>query len=128
MRLGWVSYLAVSLLCMLLIPDKEMAGAFLFLLGYYPLLKVYLERIHSRPLRILAKTAVVNASIFVMYGVLLFLFPVQILVQEFSGMGKPMLILLLIMGNCCFWIYDAALVNIVKVYIIKLRPRIKQLL
>lgn len=128
MRLGWVSYLAVSLLCILLIPDKEMAGAFLFLLGYYPLLKVYLERIHLKLLRILAKAAVVNAAIFAMYGVLLFLFPVQVLVQEFSGMGAPMLVVLLIMGNCCFWIYDAALVNIVRVYVIKLRPRIKQIL
>lgn len=128
MRMGWLGYLAVSLLCMLLIPDKEMAGAFLFLLGYYPLLKVYLERIRSKVLRILAKTAVVNASIFAMYSVLLFLFPVQVLVQEFSGMGKPMLVLLVVMGNCCFWIYDAALVNIVRIYIVKLQPRIKQIL
>lgn len=128
MQMGWMSYIAVSILCLLLVPDKEMAGAFLFILGYYPLLKAYLERVHSKILRALAKFAVINTAIFVMYSVLLFLFPIQVLVQEFSGMGKPMLVLLLLMGNLCFWIYDKALVNIVRVYAVKLRPKIKRIL
>lgn len=128
MRFGWISYLAVSILSILLVPDKEMAAIFLFILGYYPMLKAYLHRIKSKILRILAKAAVFNGAILAMYSILLFVFPVQALVQEFSSTAKPMLVALLLMGNLCFWIYDAALVNIVRVYTIKLRPRIKKIL
>lgn len=128
MKMGWISYLAVSILSLLLVPDKEMAAIFLFLLGYYPLLKAYLQRIKRRPLRILAKAAVFNGSIAAMYGVLLYVFPIGYLVQEYADTAKTMLLLLLAMGNLCFWIYDAALVNIVRVYVIKLRPRIQRIL
>ena len=126
MRLGWISYLSVSTLSILIVPDKEMAAIFLFFLGYYPLLKAYLHRIKSKMVRIAAKTILFNASVFAMYGILLFVFPVQYLVNEFADTAKPMLLLMLLLANLCFWIYDAALVNVVRIYAVKLRPRIQK--
>lgn len=128
MRLAWVCYGAISLLALLFVPDKEMAAVFVFLLGYYPLLKAYLQRLKHRPVCIALKAAVFNAAVFAMYGVLLYLFPIQYLVQEFAATAKSMLIVLILLGNVCFWIYDAALTNALRLYLIKLRPKLKQIL
>lgn len=128
MKLAWVCYGAVAVLSMLFVPDKEMAAIFLFLLGYYPLLKAYIQRLKYRPLRFLIKAAVFNGAVFAMYGALLYLFPLQYVVQEFASTAKPMLAALVLMGNLCFWIYDAALANILRLYIIKLKPKLTRIL
>lgn len=127
MHLAWVCYAAISLMSILLVPDKEMAAIFVFFLGYYPLLKAYLQRIHNRILRIVIKILVFNGSILAMYTLLLYLFPIQYLVEEFAQTAGWMLMLLLIMANICFWIYDAALVNVLHLYILKLKPRLRNL-
>lgn len=128
MKLAWVCYGAVAVLSLLFVPDKEMAAIFLFLLGYYPLLKAYIERFRHRPVRLVIKAVVFNGAVFAMYGVLLYLFPLQYVVQEFASTAKPMLALLVVLGNLCFWIYDAALANILRLYVIKLKPKIARIL
>ena len=47
------AYGAVSLLSLLFVPDKEVALVFVFLLGYYPLVKPRFERIHLPLVRVL---------------------------------------------------------------------------
>ena len=49
------AYGAVSLLSLLFVPDKEVALVFVFLLGYYPLVKPRLERIRLPLVRVLCK-------------------------------------------------------------------------
>ena len=128
MKLAWVCYGAVAALSLLFVPDKEMAAIFVFLLGYYPLLKAYIERAKNRPVRFVVKAAVFNGAVFAMYGALLYLFPLQYIVQEFASTAKPMLALLILLGNLCFWIYDAALANILQLYVIKLKPKLAHIL
>mgnify|MGYP003183890466 FL=1 len=128
MKLAWVCYGAVAALSLLFVPDKEMAAIFVFLLGYYPLLKAYIERAKRRPVRFVVKAAVFNGAVFAMYGALLYLFPLQYIVQEFASTAKPMLALLILLGNLCFWIYDAALANILQLYVIKLKPKLAHIL
>ena len=41
-RIGWAWYGAVSVLSLLMAPDKEAAGVFL-LLGYYPIIKPWID-------------------------------------------------------------------------------------
>lgn len=128
MKLAWVCYGAVAALSLLFVPDKEMAAIFVFLLGYYPLLKAYIERAKHPPVRFVVKAAVFNGAVFAMYGALLYLFPLQYIVQEFASTAKPMLALLILLGNLCFWIYDAALANILQLYVIKLKPKLAHIL
>lgn len=51
MKMALTAYGAVSLLSLLFVPDKEVALVFVFLLGYYPLVKPKLERIRPKLLR-----------------------------------------------------------------------------
>lgn len=128
MRMAWVGYAALSLLSILFVPDKECAFIFVFLFGCYPLLKAWLHRIRWRAVRIAAKAAAFNLLVFACYGVLLFVFPVQQLVDEFAAAAPWALAGLAVLGNLCFWVYDAALGSLAQVYAVRLRPLLARFL
>jgi len=104
-RIAWAWYGAVAMLALLLSPDKEAAAVFVFL-GYYPIIKPKLDKL---PLRALWKGILFNASVAVMYYLLLRLFGMEALSQEFAEMGKVMLAILLLMGNVTFFLLDRLL-------------------
>ncbi len=118
---GWLLYLAVAALSFLLVPERETAFVFVFFLGYYPLLKIRLERVRPRPLRWLLKAAVFNGGIGLAYGLLALLFPLP--QAEDPGMARVLWLVLLALGNLTFWVYDLALVRVVWLYNQKLRGR-----
>lgn len=128
MRLAWVSYGAISLLAVLFVPDKEMAAIFVFFFGCYPLLKAYIQRLPGRGLQALVKALFFNVSVLTMYGLLLFVFPMPALVEDFAQATTLMVVALLVAGNVCFWIYDAALCSVLQVYVIKMQPRLRRML
>lgn len=104
-RIAWAWYGAVAILGILLCPDKEAAGVFVFL-GYYPILKPRFDR---KKFPFVWKLLYFNASIGVLYFLLLHLFGLGELSAEFSGMGKLMLVTLLLMGNVTFFLLDRLL-------------------
>lgn len=128
MRLAWVSYAALSMLSVLFVPDKESAFIFVFLLGHYPLLKAYLQRIPWRWLRAVVKTAVFNGLVFACYGLMLYILPIQAIVQEFAQTAPAALAGLLALANLCFWVYDAALNNLIRAYAVRVRPLLRRFL
>jgi hypothetical protein len=104
-RIGWAWYGTVALLSMLMGPDKEGSALFLFL-GFYPLVKPKLERL---PLPWLWKGILFNVAILLMYWLLIHLFGMAALAQEFREMGMILLILTLAMGNITFFLLDKIL-------------------
>ncbi len=104
-RVAWAWYGAVAFLSALLSPDKEAAAVFIFL-GYYPIVKPWLDK---RKLRWLWKTLLFNASVLVMYSLLIWLFGMEALLQEMQEMGLVMGIITLILGNVVFWLLDGIL-------------------
>lgn len=104
-RIAWAWYGAVSLLSLLLSPDKEAAAVFLFL-GYYPIVKPWLDR---RKGKWLWKGLLFNGAVCGMYWLLLHLVGMEQLIAEFSGMGLGMLAVLLVLGNVTFFLLDRLL-------------------
>lgn len=104
-RVGWAWYGAVAILSVLLGPDKEGAAVFVFL-GYYPLVKPLLDRTR---LKWLWKLLLFNTATVVMYWLLLHLFGMAQLAEEFAQMGYVMLGLTLVMGNVTFLLVDRIL-------------------
>lgn len=104
-RTAWAWYGAVSILAMLLSPDKEAAAVFLFL-GYYPIIKPRLDRLR---LSWLWKALLFNLATLAMYWLLLHLIGLQQLTEEFAQMGKLMMAVLLILGNVTFFLLDSLL-------------------
>lgn len=107
-RIAWAWYAAVSLLSLLLGPDKEAAAVFVFL-GYYPIIKPWLDR---RKAPILWKLAVFNLSIGLLYTLLLYLFRLEQVVRDFTEFGMVMTIVVLLLGNVTLFMLDVVLSRI----------------
>ena len=104
-RIAWAWYGAVTILSLLLAPDKEAAAVFAFL-GYYPIVK---PRLDKTRLRWLWKGLLFNASVLVMYWLLLRVFGLAQVTEDFEEIGVVMLIILLILGNVTFFLLDKLL-------------------
>ena len=104
-RIGWAWYGAVSILSLLLAPDKEAAAVFLFL-GYYPIIKPWMDR---RKLSVLWKLVLFNASIFAMYGVLIWVFGLKDLLEDYQEMGRILTAVTLVLGNVTLFMMDVVL-------------------
>ena len=104
-RLAWVWYVAVSILSLLLGPDKEAVAVFVFI-GYYPIVKSPLEKL---PIPFLWKGLLFNASILVMYWLLMEVFGMDDLSEDIQVLGTAMMIAMLAMGNLVFFLLDSVL-------------------
>ena len=104
-RIAWAWYGAVALLSLLLGPDKEAAAVFVFL-GYYPIIKPWLER---QKLSWLLKLIFFNTVILLMYWLLMNLFGMAELAQEFQEAGTVLTVVTLALGNVTFFMLDVIL-------------------
>ena len=104
-RIAWAWYGAVAILSALLAPDKEAAAVFL-VLGYYPMVKPWLEK---RRFSWVWKLLLFNGTMAAMYWVLMNLLGFAHLSEEFFGMGVFILVLILVLGNMVFYMLDRIL-------------------
>ena len=122
------AYGAVSLLSLLFVPDKEVALVFVFLLGYYPLVKPRFERIRLPLVRVLCKLLLCNGAVLAMYGLVLLLVPAGSISQELKTTALAVSLATLAMGNVAFLLYDRALHNLLQVYQLVWRPKLHKML
>lgn len=122
------AYGAVSLLSLLFVPDKEVALVFVFLLGYYPLVKPRFERIRLPLVRVLCKLLLCNGAVLAMYGLVLLLVPAGSISQELKTTALVVSLATLAMGNVAFLLYDRALHNLLQVYQLVWRPKLHKML
>ena len=104
-RIAWAWYGAVSVLSLLLSPDKEAAAVFLFL-GYYPILKPKLD---TMKLKWIWKLLIFNGSMVVLYSILIRLMGLEAVTGESEELAGIMLIVLLVLGNVTFIALDRLL-------------------
>ena len=110
---------AVGLLSILLIADKEAAVMYIMFFGYYPVLKAVLEDKLPVLLSWILKFAVFNASMIVAFLITVYVFNIPF--DEMEKYGVKAAFLLLAAGNAVFLIYDFALTNLIKLYLLKWR-------
>lgn len=108
-RIAWAWYAAVAVLSLLLGPDKEAAAVFVFL-GYYPIIKPWVDK---RRLPVLWKLLIFNGAIGIMYALLLYLFRLDQVVSDFSEFGLVLTLLTLALGNGTLFLLDILLGRIV---------------
>ena len=104
-RYGWAWYGAVAILSLLLAADKEAAAVFAAL-GYYPLVKPWLEK---RKFPWLWKGLLFNAVILALYWLLIHLLGMDALAEEFAEAGAVMTAVMLLLGNAVFFLLDILL-------------------
>jgi len=104
-RIGWAWYGAVSLLCLMMAPDKEAAAVFVFI-GYYPIVK---PRLDGMRIPWLWKTLLFNGAMGVMYYLLIHLMGMEEIAAEYAEMGSVLTIVMLVLGNVTFFLLDRLL-------------------
>lgn len=120
-KTAWITYSAVSLLSLLIIPDRETALMFIAFFGYYPFLKLKLDRIKPFIIRVFLKLSIFNLTIITAYYIVINIFGISYLADELSnGFG----IILLAAGNVCFPIYEFALRNMLMLYHYRIRNKL----
>lgn len=91
-------WLVVSILSFLIVPDIEESLMFLTLFGFYPIVYPYFQRLSKLP-RIIVKLAYFNVVVVsVEYVVIKFFLP--------EAVDIPMAMLLWVIGNATFLLYD----------------------
>lgn len=104
-RLAWAWFAVVSILSLLLGPDKEAAMVFLAV-GSYPLLKKNFERSN---ISVVLKFLFFNGMILLSYFAMIYLLGMQDIAQENMQFGMIGLILILLLGNVTFFLLDKLL-------------------
>ena len=104
-RIAWAWYAAVALLSVFLSPDKEAAAVFV-ILGYYPILKIRIDRMK---IRWVIKFLLFNSVILVLYTVMLYVLGIEQIQSEYMELGLIGTLILLVLGNVTFILVDRLL-------------------
>ena len=123
---AWGAYAVISILSLLLAAEKEAALMFILFFGYYPILKASLDRIRKKWLSWIAKLLVFNAAMIADYFLAVYL--LQIPQEDFMLFGVSIPLLLLLLGNVVFVIYDYALFGLVVMYCRRIRDKLHKYL
>ena len=105
--IAWSSYIAVSIVSFLLCTSKEATLCFILFLGYYPLIRQYLQKIKLKFVRLIIKLLIFNSAASGIYFLLLYVFSLP--GDEFEIFGVSLPLIFLFIMNVVFLIYDIAL-------------------
>lgn len=108
-------YAAVSILAVLIAPDKEAAMMYIAFFGYYPVAKSFFERRFSKAVGWVLKFLLFNVAMVLAYVIIIYVFNIPLdEMEEFGKMAAP---ILLGLGNVVFFVYDIALTRIISTYL-----------
>lgn len=113
-RWAWSVYAAISILSLLIVPDREAVALFILFFGYYPILKAVIERVLSKPLRVVLKLADFNLSMVAEFLIGVYLLGVPR--EGFLVFGVYLPWVFLLAGNFVFFLYDYAVSLLVVSY------------
>ncbi len=105
-KYAWAVFFATSILCLVLITDKESALTYTLVFGYYPIIKGRFETLPKIASWVI-KFVIFNCGA-VLIGVLgVYLFGVS--GEEYSDLGRFTIPILLSLANVVFLLYDISL-------------------
>lgn len=124
-RWAFIVYVAVSLLAVLIVPDKEAAVFYIAFFGYYPIIKAPLEKHLPNVAEWIVKFLIFNAS--VVAGYLVSTYALGIPFDDMGDMGKYGVAVLLVLANAVFLAYDIMLTKFITLYLKKFRKSFRKI-
>jgi hypothetical protein len=117
-------YVAVSILSLLILGNKEAAIMYIAFFGYYPILKSILERHIKGFICWIVKYLIFNVAMIASYFIVTKIFMISF--EDIESFGKFALPLLLLAGNVLFVMYDIVLTRLVSIYLYRWRKFVKR--
>ena len=114
----WMVYAAISVLSLLLLPNKFPAALFALFAGFYPILKEKLER-KNTVIRWILKELIFNISLAIIVLLYFFLF--------FKGTIQVpwMIAVAIVLAELVFILYDKAISKLITIYVMEFRHKFK---
>ena len=123
-KTSFTLYLAVSVLSVVLIPEKEFVMMYVFVFGLYTAFKFKADTIKPKLLQLVFKALYAFVTTFLCYAVLLFVFPNPVLTGEIGDAGLALIVAFFIVFVITFLLYDFAAGKMFLLYKYKMRPRL----
>ncbi|MBC8585019.1 hypothetical protein [Youxingia wuxianensis] len=120
---AWLTYVVISILSLLIVPDRQAVMLFILFLGYYPIVKPVVEKF-PKPLAYVVKFIFFNVAIIAFYYVVIYVFGIPDLLEDFGNFGKYTAYVALGMADFTFFVYDFLLSNMEHIYLHWFRPKI----
>ena len=117
----WLIYLVISVLSLILLPQKSPAVVFAFFGGYYPILKAYYERLRPFPAW---GCKLIHFNLFLALAVIAVKW-ILVLPDFFLTEGPLGILLLFLAGNVVFVLYDVALTHLISSYLRVFRAKLR---
>ncbi len=117
----WMVWLVTSIVSFLLLPIKSSVLFYIFLAGFYPILKEKIERRCPRVPAYLIKGSILVLACAAIWSVSYLFFPYLL----DGNNSLPYLILLIVVGVITFYLYDYALTMLISFYLKRLHNRLK---
>ena len=114
-KMGFLCWAGVSILSLLLLPDKFCAFLFAVLFGLYPMVKAWAERVRIPALAYGIKLCFFNAAL----TVILLLAKTLMMASLPDVMAKQSLGLLYLLGNVVFLVYEIGLTRLIRFYLVR---------
>lgn len=108
------AYIAISLLSLLIVANKEAAMFFVAFFGYYPIIKEVIENKLPKILEWVVKLLLFNVAAVAAYAVIIYVFGIPF--DELEEYGKYSVLILLAMGNVIFVLYDYCMTSLITLY------------
>ena len=118
-KFAFLSFFVTSSLSLILAPDKVNVFVYIVLLGSYPLVKSFLEKIKNRKLCFFVKLVYCNLLLSVIY------LTFKSIVLQFVPISEFVYPVLLLGGSAFFVIYDLALSKLIVFYLLRIRTKFK---
>lgn len=123
-KTAFTLYLAVSVLCMLLVPEKEYAMMYTFVFGLYNVFKFKFDKIRPNFLQFSLKVLYCVTTLCVCYGLLLFVFPSPVLTGDFADFTIWLAVAFVVLFTVTFMLFDFATGKMFILYYYRLRPKL----
>ena len=123
-KTGFMLYLAVSILSVLLVAEKEFAFVYIFIFGLYCVFKFRMDKIKPVFLQYAAKSLYCLVATALCYGLLLFVFPSPLLTEDFGDFTLWLGIAFLVLITLVFLMFDFASKKMFILYHYYLRPKL----
>lgn len=120
---AYLSYIAVTFLSFILVPEIEANCFLLSLLGYYPILSDNLKIIKNKVLNYVVKLLIFNVSVIITYRVLCIILSADKMLEGMEDFGEYAVYVLWGMGLVAFILYDLFLGTAKELYIKIIKPK-----
>ncbi|MDE6520641.1 MAG: hypothetical protein K2K91_09365 [Ruminococcus sp.] len=123
---AWLTYISVSILSIFITADKESALVFIMLFGHFPILRLYIEKIRLKILRWLIKLVIFNVCAVSFFYTTVFIFGIDQMLEDMNDLGKYGAVIMLVLCNIIFVLYDLNMHILYYLYKIKFMPLLKR--